>query len=269
LPFFGSSLENLLAKIPVMEDQTGNKFQIEIKVHDFSRVHILINLIDKSNNLISLQKLEKLQLKYFIQEYSKFIESGSYDKSESIIGRIQSAIQTAGALIKNRQISKFYLSLNCSLPWTFLDEFYTIDMYDNRCIVKTITDRGTMINVMDRNSDRLVTFFHTLSLKMIYNLYLNENIRQIRIFEKMTKYLRFIIPTIVSIIFINDPMKILSDPFNSSQFYFYIIILGISFFPNIIFKIIINIFIRRGIWKSSVEKKINSIKNALGSLKNK
>jgi hypothetical protein len=255
LPFFGSSLENLLAKIPVIKDQTGNKFQVKIKVQDFSTVLILINLIDKSNNLISLQKLEKLQLKYFIQEYSKFIESGSYDKSESIMGRIQSAIQTAGALLKNKQISKFYLSLNYSLPWTFIDEFYTVDRYDNKCISKTIMDRGTMINVMDRNSDRLVPLFHTLSLKMIYDLYLNENKRQIRIFEKMTKYLRLIIPTVISIMFLNDLMKILDDPFNSSQFYFYIIMIGISFFPNVIFRIIINVFIRRITIKSSIEKK--------------
>jgi hypothetical protein len=213
--------------------------------------------------------LEENQLEYFISQYRKYIDSGSYDKSESVMGRFQSALQTAGGLLKNRQVSNFYLSMNYSLPWTFLDKFYTIDRYDNSCIAKTITNGSTMINVMDRNSDRLIPLFHILSLKMIYDLYLNENKRQIHIFEKMTKYLRMIIPTVISILFINDLIETLSYPLNFSHFYFYIILLSISFFPNVIFRIIITIFIKRNIRKSNVEKKVKNFKDAFGNLQNK
>jgi hypothetical protein len=142
-------------------------------------------------------------------------------------------------------------------------------MYDNRCIAKTVVNQGTVINVIDPTSDRLEPFVHTLSLKMIYDLYLNEIKRQIRIFEKMTKYLRLIIPSVISLIFINDLITVLSDPFKSPQFYFYIITLGISLFPNIIFKTIINIFIRKSSIKSHIEKKIDFVKTALRSLQNK
>jgi hypothetical protein len=269
LTFFASSLENLLSKIPAIEDQSGIKFQIKIKIQNFSTVLILISLVDKTNNPICLQNLEENQIEYFLNQYRKYVESGSYDKSESVMGRFQSALQTAGALLKNKQVSNFYLSMNYSLPWSFLDKFYTIDKYNNSCIAKTVTNEGTMINIMDRNSGRLIPLFHTLSLKMIYDLYLNENKRQIHIFEKMTKYLRMIIPTAISILFINDLIQTLSNPLNPSQIYFYIILLGMSFFPNVIFRIIITIFIKRNIWKSNIEKKIKYFKDAFGNLQNK
>ena len=269
MTFFASSLENLLSKIPAIEDPSGIKFQIKIKIQNFSTVLILISFVDKTNNPIGLQSLEENQIEYILNQYRTYVDGGSYDKAESVMGRFQSALQTAGALLKNKQVSNFYLSMNYSLPWTFLDKFYTIDRYDNSCIAKTLTNGGTMINVMGRNCNRLIPLFHTLSLKMIYDLYLNESKRQIHIFEKMTKYLRLIIPTVISIFYINELIKTLSDSFNPNQFYFYIILLGLSFFPNVIFKTIITIFIKRNIWKSKIERKIKYFKDVLGSLHNK
>jgi hypothetical protein len=243
MPFLEISLNNLFSKLPIFKDKDGTRLVIKIEFKAISTVYISVDIRNKSNYPMRLQDLNRSQMEFFLKEYRNFIGNNEYNKSKSILGKIQSAIQITLSMLKNKKISKFYFSLQYDLPLTnIINKLYTIDKFDDKCIAVTIIEKGKMYNIYDPNSlNRMIPLFHNLSLGMIYDLNLNENKYYIHIFEKMKLYLRIIIPTVISIAIINN--SIINLHSNPIEFAAYIFTFIISLFPNIVFKTIINLFI--------------------------
>jgi len=262
-----NSLNSLFSKVPIFKDNDDIKLEIKIEIKESSTTYIFINVRDNSNYPIKLQNLNRSQLEFFLQEYRNFIISGKYNKSKSSIGKIQSAIQISLMLLKNKKISKFYFSLRYGLPLTnTINKLYTIDEFDNSCIAITEMKIGKMCNIIDQNtSNKLIPFFHNLSLTMIYDLNLNESEYYTNIFKQMKFYLRIIVPTIISIYTINNFINNLHS--TPTEFAIYIFMLILSLFPNVLFKVIINLFIHFFINKNSlisyIEEKIRFLKKNL------
>ncbi len=263
MPFLENSLNNLFSKLPIFKDNDGTKLEVKIDIKDVSTAYIFIDVRNNSNYPLRLQDINRSQMEFFLKEYRNFIVNNKFNKSKSIFGKIQSAIQITLRMLKNKKISKFYFSLQYGLPLTnIINKLYTIDKFDDRCIAVTVIEKGKMWNIFDPNTlNKMVPLFHNLSLKMIYDMNLNENKYYIHIFEKMKLYLRIIAPTVIATSAINNLINLHS---NSMEFAMYIFMFIISLFPNILFKIIINLFIYFFINKNSlisfIEEKISFFK---------
>jgi hypothetical protein len=244
MSFLGNTLNNLLSKVPIFKDKDGTKLEIKIEFRVDSIVCIFINVRDKSNYPIKLQNLDRSQIDFFLQGYRNFIIDGKYNKSKSVIGRIQSSIQTSMMLLKNKRVTQFHLSLYNNLPLSpMINKIYTIDEFDDKCIILTKIENGKMWNIIDPNVlYRVIPSLHNLSLRMLYDLNLKENAYYAHIFGKMKLYLRIIVPTIISIATINNFINNLHSN-HLELLIIYIFTLIISLFPHIIYKIIINLFI--------------------------
>jgi hypothetical protein len=263
MTFLENSLNNLFSKSPIFKDKEGIKLEVKIDFKDISTVYVFIDIRNKLNYPIRLQDLNRSQIEFFLKEYRNFIINNEYNKSKSILGKIQSAIQITLRMLKYKKISKFYFSLQYGIPLTnLINKSYTIDKFDDRCIAVTVIGKGKMWNIFDPNTlNKMIPLFHNLSLKMIYDLNLNENKYYIHIFEKMKLYFRIIVPTVIAIITINNLINLHS---NSIELAIYILTFIISLFPNILFKVIIYLFIYFFINKNSLtsvmEKKLSYFK---------
>jgi hypothetical protein len=199
-------LINNLAKeinesLPIFRNQFGYTMIINTVVA-INEVYFYINFFNDKKEKLNINQLDRSYISFFINVYKDFVSSKKYKKSKGFFSKIKSDLGSVKYLISNKEFSLFAFFSRLGLPLFPFDKIYTYDGFDNRCLGKTlitVTKLSNIIYIDNSTSNVLPYYFHTLSLNILFDLYMIQNNYSLELIEDFLSYSRNLILSLILI----------------------------------------------------------------------
>lgn len=185
--------------MPIFKHPSNFSMQVNITNHAVNEVNIQINFFDEKNQSIPFDNLNKNLIRFFIDTYGKFVSlniNKNTTVKEFFKKRRFRLINVIKNIIRYKEFSFFILHAKSDLPDLFFDKICTTDKSNDVLFAQTKIRGGKIENIFYTNKKNIQLFYlHTISVKMIFDLYQLEKQYLFDIFNNISSIIKYTIYT--------------------------------------------------------------------------
>jgi hypothetical protein len=167
--------------------------KIDVKKVNDKEFYFCINFLNSKNERVSLNRLDKGYVPFFIDAYRDFISKIPSKRSKNFLGKIKIDLLSIKKLLAKRQLSIFTFLSILKIPDLFVTKIYiyTFDGSDGSCLAQTTIEGGKIKNIFNSYcSNRQLWYLGALNLNFILTSYRLEKEYSLQIIERALCYFR-------------------------------------------------------------------------------